>query len=125
MSLFDFFFPEQAQAMHLRSIRGSLGKSTAPKASASRRSGPAPSSPKMTEDVAALQERVAALENDVGTLSLVAAALIRALGDKDIASRAELQEYMAELDLLDGARDGQVDIAALRALATSDSAGDT
>ena len=75
MDLFDFFFPEQAQATHLRKIarQQSLAKVSTPKQKSSD-----------VEDPRA----------DVKFLTLVVAALLRKLSETETASPGDIQELV-------------------------------
>jgi hypothetical protein len=107
MSLFDFFFPEQAQASHLRSIANSARYQ---RRRSSRASAGGPPSPA----VAALEQRVAALESDLGFTSLVLAAVMARLDARGHVTSAEVKQLITELDALDGVKDGRLDVGYLR-----------
>jgi len=111
MSLFDFFFPEQAQATHLRSIANSARYQRRRSARASAGGPPPP-------QVAALEQRVAALEADLGFTSLVLAAVMARLDARGHVTNAEVKSLIAELDALDGVNDGRLDVSYLRDTAT-------
>ena len=100
MDLFDFFFPEQAQATHLRAIakRGSL----APNVRHHRRDD-------QTDEIKALKE-------DVNFLTLVLVALLRRFTETETASLADVQDLLEEIDGLDGVADGGLDPGVLRGL---------
>lgn len=100
MDLFDFFFPEQAQATHLRAIakRGSL----APNVRHHRRDD-------QTDEIKALKE-------DVSFLTLVLVALLRRFTETETASLADVQDLLEEIDGLDGVADGGLDPSVLRGL---------
>jgi hypothetical protein len=100
MSLFDFFFPEQAQATHLRSLaKGQRYKNRR----AARRTG-------------ALNDRLESLENDVGYLALVLGALLQQVDEKGVLSRDDVRATVAELDEIDGVKDGKLDVDILRGM---------
>ena len=100
MDLFDFFFPEQAQATHLRAIakRGSL-------ASTDRHH--------RRDDKA---DEIKALKEDVNFLTLVLVALLRRFTETETASLADVQDLLEEIDGLDGVADGGLDPGVLRGL---------
>lgn len=100
MSLFDFFFPEQAQASHLRSLASSAR-------TRNRRNI------RKTGD---LDRRIDDLEKDLGYVSLVLGALVQQLDAKGTLSRDDLRTVLAELDELDGVKDGRLDIDILRGM---------
>ena len=100
MDLFEFFFPEQAQATHLRAIakRGSL----APNVRHHRGDD-------QTDEIKALKE-------DVNFLTLVLVALLRRFTETETASLADVQDLLEEIDGLDGVADGGLDPGVLRGL---------
>ena len=98
VDLYDFFFPEQAQATHLRQIakRGSF-------------SNP----PSRGSDQSAELE---ALRDDVQFLTLVIVALLRRCTETETLSLADVQDLLDEIDALDGVADGGLDPGVLRGL---------
>lgn len=100
MSLFDFFFPEQAQASHLRSLANSQRYR---KRRTARRQGK-------------LDERLESLEGDVGYLALVLGALLQKIDEKGVLTREEVRAAVAELDDIDGVKDGRLDVDILRGM---------
>jgi hypothetical protein len=98
VDLFDFFFPDQAQAHHLRKIASKRGQSTSP---------PSHSAP---------SAEIQALRDDVNFLTLVVAALLRRLTETKTASLADIQDMIDEIDALDGIADGGLDPGVLRGL---------
>jgi hypothetical protein len=52
---------------------------------------------------------VAALENDLGFLTLTLRMLIQALEDKSVVNKDELRKKLKSMDMLDGVADGRVD----------------
>lgn len=96
MDLFDFFFPEQAQAAHLRSI-----------ATAQRLRPP---SSTFHED------EVAALKTDVRFLTLVVTAILKRLTETKTMSLADVQDLLTEVDAMDGVGDGGLEPGVLRGL---------
>jgi hypothetical protein len=100
MSLYDFFFPEQAQATHLRTL-----------ANQSRRG----STRKRPVD-SKTSSRLADLEKDVGFVALLLAAMLDRLDEKGVVTRSDLREAVAELDEIDGVRDGRLDVSTLRGM---------
>ena len=98
MDLFDFFFPEQAQATHLRAIarKGSLTSQRVVRSDTS--------------------SEVTALREDVHFLTLVIAALLRRFSETEAASLADVQDLLDEIDGLDGVADGGLDPRVLRGL---------
>lgn len=99
MSLFDFFFPEQAQAMHLRT----LAEQSAFRPRHETR-------PRLDDSPVALKgqsKRLDLAEDDLGTLALVCESLIRLGERKGLFTRQELLQVMAEVDAEDGRKDGK------------------
>lgn len=96
MDLFDFFFPEQAQATHLRKLvnQGKLER----RASTS-------SSPD-----------VKALEEDVRFLTLLMATILRRLAETETLSLADVRDLLDEVDGLDGHADDGLDPNILRGM---------
>jgi hypothetical protein len=95
MDLFDFFFPEQAQAQHLRTI-------------AHRVAAPS-SAPRQSDEAAALRA-------DVKFLTLVLCVILKRLTETKTMSLADLKDLVDEVDALDGARDGGLEPGVLRGL---------
>jgi len=58
-----------------------------------------------------VEARVAALENDVGFLTLALGVLIQALEDKSVVNKDELRK---KLESMDGVSDGRLDVNLLR-----------
>ncbi len=105
MSLFDFFFPEQAQASHLRQIAEQNQR-----AAWQHTQGAAFTDARVRE----LEERVWKLENDLGFVALLCGSLLKSLEAKSQLSRQELLAVMHELDASDGWIDGKMDLNTLR-----------
>lgn len=106
MSLFDFFFPDQAQAAQLRRIADQAARSERRRNTASREA-------KATFD--SLQRQVDELRGDLGFTALVLGALVARLDEKGVVTRADLQAAMAKLDLADDLADGTLDVERLKA----------
>lgn len=94
MGLYEIFFPEIAEADHLRSIAESMRRQEWAKR---RRSAPPD------------------LGQDVGALCLVLLGLVGTLVEKGVITRDELLGHLRRVDALDGAADGKVSPEALRA----------
>ena len=99
MDLFDFFFPEQAQAAHLRKIaaRQSLGGSSSSLAT------------QRNDDISALK-------GDVRFLTMVLTAILKRLTETQTMSLADVQDLLDEVDVLDGVADRGLDPGVLRGL---------
>ena len=100
MSFFDFFFPEQAQASHLRRIasRSNFDR----KRNRNRHT--------------ASRKRLNDLERDVGFLALVVGTLMQQLDEKEVLRRDDVRAALAELDEVDGVKDGKLDLSILRGM---------
>ena len=99
MDLFDFFFPDQAQAAYLKKI------------AAQQRLGAAPGSSTNQG-----HEEIASLKSDVRFLTLVLAVILKRMSETKTMSLADVQDLIDEVDLLDGAADGGLDAGVLRGL---------
>ncbi|MGB0370592.1 MAG: hypothetical protein ACPGN3_04520 [Opitutales bacterium] len=107
MSLFDFFFPEVAQASHLRALRdqGSRSQQRARHESRQRRY-------RQQE----LESRVEALEEDLGYVSLVMASMLEQLDANGTLKRDDIRSIIAEIDKQDGKEDGKLDVNFLKGM---------
>lgn len=103
MSLLDFFFPEQAQAAHLRTL-----------AQRSRRNDR--SRAVNAANTRKLEQRVEQLERDLGFTALLLASLKAHLEENGSIDREGLRALIDEFDLMDGEGDGQLDLNVLRGL---------
>lgn len=103
MSFFDFFFPEQAQASHLRSIANRSRLQ-------SRRTR------SNTSNSSSLNKRIGDLEADLGFVSLLLGSLMAQLDESGHISREGLRDLIKEVDGADGKEDGRLDIGVLRGL---------
>jgi len=103
MSLFDFFFPEQAQASHLRRL-------------ADQSSGRRRSSQRNNSAVNQLEKRVSDLEEDLGFAALVLASVMAKLDENGTVTRDDIRAAMKEVDEIDGVADGRLDISVLKGM---------
>ena len=103
MSLFDFFFPEQAQASHLRRL-------------ANQSSGRRKASQRNNAAVNQLEKRVSDLEEDLGFAALVLASVMAKLNEKGTVTRDDVRAAMKEVDEIDGVADGRLDINVLKGM---------
>ncbi|MCH2182377.1 MAG: hypothetical protein MK108_10260 [Mariniblastus sp.] len=99
MDFFDFFFPEQAQATHLRDIARSSKMS---RRASTRVSG------KLNE--------LSELQEDVKFLTLVVAALVKRLTETETLNLVDLKDLIEEIDQLDGELDGNLEPGVLRGI---------
>ncbi len=97
MSLYDFFFPEQAQATHMRTLASQSVSADIRRRTSERKSA----------------SRLDDLENDVGFVALLLAAMLDKLDEKGVVTRDDLRNAVAKLDEIDGVRDGRLDVNAL------------
>ena len=108
MSLFDFFFPEQAQASHLRRLadqKHAEGKSE------SRTSQTIETN---SFRIFELEQRVTELERDLGFVTLLVAGFLKTVENKDYVTREEICSVMEKLDVLDSFQDGRLSVDALK-----------
>ena len=105
MSLFDWFFPEQAQASHLRR----LTEQNSAQRRQNRRDNAA---------VRGMEKRIEDLEQDLGFVSLVLASVMAKLDEKGTLSRADVKSAMKDIDEIDGVADGRLDINVLKGMQT-------
>jgi hypothetical protein len=61
-----------------------------------------------------LEHRVEELEHDVGVVTLALAAILESANENGVISRDEIRTKISELDVLDGFRDGKLDVSVLR-----------
>ena len=114
MSMFDFLFPAQAQAAHLRSIANHHQQLAYQNhhAAVQNEQNAAHTDARLFD----LEERVWKLESDLGFVSLLCGSLLNILETKLQCSRQELFDIMRELDKSDGFLDGKLNLASLRNL---------
>jgi len=112
MSLFDFFFPEQAQAGHLRRLADQQHRSQRHAARSSR------IDQQQSLRIVDLEDRVLELERDLGFVTLLLGSLLHSANNKGVVTRDEVCSVLQELDAHDGFEDGQLDIDILRAWGT-------
>jgi hypothetical protein len=103
VDLFDFFFPEQAEAAHLRRISSNLSRSQ--------------SSTRAAADTARrAADDVVELRSDVAFLALVLAAILKRLAENETMSLADVSDLLDEIDGLDGLPDGGLNPGVLRGM---------
>ena len=105
MSLFDFFFPDQAQASHLRDIARSQ------RLQASRthaRAGRDPEMSDLKDQLASAHREIDELRDELGEAALVIEALIEKLELATVITREELAALAREVDARDGVVDGKI-----------------
>ena len=109
MSLFDFFFPEQAQASHLRRLAEQQHRTTAHNARTAHRTR------EQEYRVSQLEDCVMNLERDLGFVALLLGSLLHAVDAKGSVTREDVCAVLEQLDAHDGLKDGKLDIDSLRA----------
>ncbi len=106
MSLFDFIFPEQAQAVHLRTLAENSQREAM-----SQRAAETAERLQMRQ-VSRLNsktdDRVEKLENELSQSALIIESLVALLHEKNVVSREELKERVAGIDAADGVIDGKI-----------------
>ncbi len=105
MGLFEFMFPEQAQAEHLRAMR-ELQQDKQWQHKREQRAEMA--------STHALKMRIDELEKDLGFTVLVLASLLSTLDEKSVLKRKDVEKELRELDLIDGKDDNKISTAILK-----------
>jgi len=95
MGVFEFMAPQWAAAEHMRELASSM------RTRSLRRSS--------THSM-----RIKACEEDIGFLALIMFALVRKLMDNGALAREDLAAAFDELDEMDGAKDGKIDLKILQ-----------
>jgi hypothetical protein len=106
MSLFDFFFPEQAQASHLRTL-AEQGQAQS-LARHRQRLTEVQSGRAEVARTRNLEQRIEQLERDIGQAGLAIEALLELLEQSGAVSREALAARLQEIDGRDGAADGRL-----------------
>ena len=99
MKLFDFFFPQEAQAAHLRRMADHQAMDLRRQAHDERA---------RARRHAEIDARLESLEQEVGFLTLMLEAIIRKTDEKGLITRAELKALMERVDAEDGRVDGRI-----------------
>ena len=99
MSLFDFFFPDQAQAAHLRRLADSTSLANT-QARINRSS--------TVHTQSSSNKRIDELENEVGQLTIIVEALLESISDHGILTREDIARKVGEIDARDGVIDGRI-----------------
>ncbi len=120
MGLFEFFFPEWAAAEHLRTLAESKRREFRAR---HRRRFPRPEKRAGLVERGDPERRIEALEEDLGFLSLLLFGILEELQEKGTVAREDVIARMAELDTLDGVRDGRLNVQVLRRLYEKGSEG--
>ena len=106
MSFFDFFFPEQAQASHLRSL-AEQGQSQSTSLHRQRLQLVQQQRQESSRTLG-LEQRIAELERDLGQAGLAIEALLELLEQSGVVTRDALAIRTQEIDARDGVRDGSM-----------------
>jgi len=88
MSLYDFFFPEQASASHLRRMVNQHDRQQ-------RRDRI------QEQSQSNIEERLTELESDLGMVTLVLASLLETANNNGAVSREDIKKVIDELDVLE------------------------
>ena len=99
MSLFDFFFPEEAQASHLRRLADTASLAHTQARLAQARSD---------RSRLGAEKRVREVEEDVAQLTIVMEALLELFSEQGAVTRSDLARKVAEIDARDGVIDGKI-----------------
>jgi len=105
MKLYNLFFPEASEAESLSRIAETHERNSRIREQESA---------EVRQQNYYANSALANLENDVGTLALILAAILKMLDEKGQISREDLKEKLKELDLLDDIRDGKISVNDLR-----------
>ena len=95
LDLFDFFFPEQAQASHLRKIANNRPQ---------------------TKPASVERDKIDALRRDVNFLTLVLTSILKRLDETKTLSLGDVQDILSGVDTMDGIADNGLDPKMLRGL---------
>lgn len=106
MSFFDFFFPEQAQASHLRRLADQAHQQSA--SQHRERVAVVQKHRLETSLTRSLEQRIERLERELGEAGLVVEALLELLEQAGVVSRSELAARTADIDSRDGVVDGRM-----------------
>jgi 3-hydroxyacyl-CoA dehydrogenase len=106
MSFFDILFPEQAQAIHLRTLaeQAQLQSREAYREQSSSSRAQAAANFESTN----VDKRIVSLERDLGKASLVIEALLEMLEAKGVFTREEIAARISDVDARDGSVDGRI-----------------
>lgn len=105
MGLYEFFFSEVSEAESLRTIAKAHDRNSRIRERESI---------EFKHQNYNINSALENLENDVGTLALILATILKMLDEKGNITRDDLKEKLKELDILDGLRDGKISVNHLR-----------
>ncbi len=106
MSFFDFFFPEQAQAVHLRTIAESSRNQQLDLRSQQLEEVREKRRKSLVSHRA--EDRVQRLQDELAQSALVIESLISLLEEKKVLTRQEVGLRIAQIDSADGVVDGRI-----------------
>jgi len=106
MSFFDFFFPQEAQASHLRRIADQQERQSQQEGMQHFRDER--ERRWETSRSQALEQRVEELERDLGQAGLVIEALLQALESSGTLKREDIAARAIAIDSADGVTDGRI-----------------
>ena len=99
MSLFDFFFPEEAQASHLRRLADSHSvKNTQARLARSR----------VDRSISSADKRIKQLEDELGQMTILVESLLECIEAQGLVSRDQIAQKIGEIDMRDGVIDGRM-----------------
>lgn len=106
MNFFDFFFPEQAQAEHLRKLAALSQVQTL---ELNRQRVQSVHQQRLeSRQTRTLEQRIAQLEEDLGQAALTIEALLELLEQSGTLTRTELETRARQIDANDGVIDGRI-----------------
>jgi hypothetical protein len=108
LDFYDFMFPEQSEAGHLRRIHAELRASRRARVRQIRSAG------RQKDDVVVLRDEVDALRADLEFVSMALLAVLKRQQEGERMSLADLSDLFGEIDALDGVADGGLDVDVLR-----------
>ena len=99
MSLFDFFFPEEAQASYLRQIAHTQAYGSTQSRLANSR---------LDQSISSSAKRIKELEAEVGQMAILMEALLECIEEQGGVTRDQLARKVGEIDMRDGVIDGRI-----------------
>lgn len=107
MNLFEILFPQQAQAVHLKTLAQSSQhhQAMALRSQQIAKNQQARQELRLTHRT---DQRISELENELAQSAIVIESLITLLEEKNLVSRDELKQRVQQLDATDGVIDGKL-----------------
>tara|TARA_Y100000588_G_scaffold319111_1_gene348986 strand:+ start:516 stop:1040 length:525 start_codon:yes stop_codon:yes gene_type:complete len=72
-----------------------------------------------SRSIKSVDKKIEQLEHDLGFVSLLLASVMELLNEKGVVKRTDVREILDDLDLVDGVKDGKIDINMLRVMTKS------